>query len=278
MRRVAHLSDLHFGRVDNATLPALAASIAAAKPDVVVVSGDLTQRARTREFIAARHFLDTLPAPQIIVPGNHDVPLYDVISRSLSPLRKYRKFIASDLEPFYADDEIAMVGINTARSLTLKNGRINARQVASSCARLKACADEVTRILVTHHPFEGAGTGSGRVGRAEMAMAGFADCRVDMILAGHLHASGISDSSVRYRIPGYAALLVQAGTATSSRRRDESNAWNLIRIARPDVSIDTMTFDADRALFAVSKTERFQFGPAGWSRLPGKRAAGENGI
>jgi 3',5'-cyclic AMP phosphodiesterase CpdA len=183
------------------------------------------------------------------------------------------------LEPFYSDDEIAVVGINTARSLTIKNGRINARQVANSCARLNACADKITRILVTHHPFDvaEARNTSGRVGRADMAMVGFANCRIDMILAGHLHASRTGDSSVLYKIPGYAALLIQAGTATSSRRRGELNAWNLIRIERPHVSIDCMIFDADRSAFAVSKTERFQFGQAGWSRVSEKPRAGEDG-
>ena len=266
MRAIAHISDLHFGRLDFATLPALAASIIEAKPDVVVVSGDLTQRARASEFADARRFLDTLPMPQIVVPGNHDVPLYDAVSRWLSPLGKYRRYICADLEPFYADDEIAVVGINTARSLTFKNGRINARQVESSCARLTACPNDTTRILVTHHPFDVADAPSGRVGRADMAMAGFANCRIDMILTGHLHASGIGDSSVRYKIPGYTALLVQAGTATSSRRRGEWNAWNLIRIARPHVSIDCLIFEPGKGAFAVSKTERFQFGAAGWSR------------
>ena len=260
MRTLAHISDLHFGRLDRATLPALATSIIAAKPDIVVVSGDLTQRARRQEFADARRFLDTLPTPQIVVPGNHDVPLYNVVSRWLKPLRRYRQIISDDLEPFYADDEIAVVGINTARSLTIKNGRINVKQVASGCARLEACAREVTRVVVTHHPFDLADTENvdSLVGRADMAMAGFARCRVDVILTGHVHTSRISDSALRYKIPGYTALLVRAGTATSSRRRGELNAWNLIRIERPRISIDCLTWDAERGSFAVSRTDRFQ--------------------
>jgi 3',5'-cyclic AMP phosphodiesterase CpdA len=91
-----------------------------------------------------------------------------------------------------------------------------------------------------------------------MAMAGFARCRVDVILAGHVHTSRISDSALRYKIPGYTALLVRAGTATSSRRRGELNAWNLIRIERPQISIDCLTWDAERGSFAVSRTDRFQ--------------------
>lgn len=268
MRTIAHISDLHFGRLDETTVSALTTAIVAAQPDVVVVSGDVTQRARNREFAAARRFLDTLPAPQIIVPGNHDVPLYNPISRSLTPLKKFRRHITGDLAPFYGDGEIAVVGINTARSWTIKNGRINFKQVAHSCALLEASADNAIRILVTHHPFDVTKgiSESALVGRAQMAMAAFARCRVDMVLSGHLHMSRTGDSRERYKIDGHSALLVQAGTATSSRGRGESNAWNLIRIERPHISVERMSWDVDVNAFVASKTEHFVFAQAGWAR------------
>lgn len=263
MRVVAHLSDLHFGRTDPATLPALASAIAAAKPDVVVVSGDLTQRARTSEFKEARRFLDTLPQPQIVVPGNHDIPLYNVASRWLMPLDNFRRYISKDLAPFYADDEIAILGINTARSWTFKNGRVNRDQVVRGCARLVLSGEHVTRIVVTHHPYDVPGTAGDNklVGRAHMAMAGFAKCRVDMILSGHLHAGYIGNSTARYRIPGHSALVVQSGTATSSRRRGENNSFNIIAIDRPHVRIDRLTWDG--ISFALSETESFEFAQKG---------------
>ncbi|MGB9178581.1 MAG: metallophosphoesterase, partial [Pyrinomonadaceae bacterium] len=125
MRTIVHLSDLHFGRVDYSVVKPLIEHVKEAKPDLVAVSGDLTQRARTAQFKEAREFLDALPQPQIIVPGNHDVPLHNVFARFLQPLDKYRRHITDDLEPFYADEEIAVLGLNTARSLTIKYGRIN---------------------------------------------------------------------------------------------------------------------------------------------------------
>jgi len=267
LRTIAHISDLHFGRLNAATLPAL-----------VVVSGYLTQRAKTGEFLAARRFLDTLQKPQIIVPGNHDVPLYDVVSRWLAPLKKYRQYISSDLTPFFADNEIAVLGINTARSLTIKNGRINTDQVAHSCARLDGCPDGVSRVLVTHHPFDVAETGSTRhiLGRAELAMKEFARCRIDLILAGHLHASRISDSTLRYKIPGYSALFIQAGTATSSRQRGELNSWNLIRIERGFLTVDCMSWDADRIHFAVLRRDRFQRHKDGWSKVGADDSVGQH--
>ena len=105
MRTIVHLSDIHFGRVDGAIIEPLIRIVDELKPDVVAVSGDLTQRARSRQFIEARAFLDKLPKPQIVVPGNHDIPLHNVLTRFLQPLDKYRQYITDDLQPFYADVE-----------------------------------------------------------------------------------------------------------------------------------------------------------------------------
>src|SRR5215210_8080881 len=146
MRTLVHLSDLHFGRIDETLLEPVIATVAEVKPDVVVVSGDLTQRARSQQFKEGRQFLDKLPSPQIIVPGNHDVPLHNVFARFLQPLDKYKEYITDDLQPFYADQEIAIMGINTARSLTIKDGRINDEQVARIREQLCPLADEVIKV------------------------------------------------------------------------------------------------------------------------------------
>ena len=259
LRTIAHISDLHFGRLNSETLAALRAAILNAKPDLVAVSGDLTQRAKSAEFFAARQFLDTLPKPQIVVPGNHDVPLYNVMSRWLTPLKKYRRYINSDLEPFFADQEIAVLGINTARSMTFKNGRINERQVAQSCSRLGLLSAKGTRILVTHHPFDVADARTTRdiVGRAELAMAEFARCKIDVILTGHLHASSVSNSEARYGAFGYSSLFIQAGTATSIRQRGELNAWNLVRIKDDAISVECLSWNLAGSGFTAVETKQF---------------------
>jgi 3',5'-cyclic AMP phosphodiesterase CpdA len=269
LRVIAHLSDLHFGRVDRAILPVLIATVIAAKPHLVVVSGDLTQRARDCEFREARQFLAALPDPQLVVPGNHDVPLYDVVARWLRPLTRFRRYISNDLEPCYADGEIAVLGINTARANTFKNGRINRRQVERISARLESCGKDVTRIVVTHHPFDPPQftEGASLVGRASMAMAGFAHSRVDLVLSGHLHRSAAGDSVARYATSGRSVLLVQAGTATSTRRREELNSFNIIHIEGSRVSIDCMAWEGKRQSFAVSKSHEFRRAGEGWSRM-----------
>ncbi|HYE21280.1 MAG TPA: metallophosphoesterase, partial [Tepidisphaeraceae bacterium] len=126
---IAHISDLHFGAEDSAAAEALLADLNAVTPELVINSGDLTMRARGAQFAAARAYLDRIKFPQLTVPGNHDVPLYDVFRRFLSPLGRYKKYITSDLAPTFATPEMVVMGVNTARSLTWKNGRISPEQI-----------------------------------------------------------------------------------------------------------------------------------------------------
>jgi 3',5'-cyclic AMP phosphodiesterase CpdA len=206
----------------------------------VIVSGDLTQRARRGQFIAAREYLDRLPRPQLVVPGNHDVPLYDVGRRFLAPLRRYCRFITAELDPAFIDDEIAVVGINTARSFTWKNGRISVEQIEALHTRLRAVGRQV-KIVVTHHPFlpPPGDVGIDLVGRAARAVAVLDACNVDLLLAGHLHQGYAGDIRTHYPAARRAMIAVQAGTAISQRRRQgEANAYNLLSIERTHITIE----------------------------------------
>jgi 3',5'-cyclic AMP phosphodiesterase CpdA len=261
---VVHLSDLHFGRIAEAVLPPLEQTLVPLLPDLVVVSGDLTQRARPEQFRAARAFLERLPGAKLVVPGNHDVPLYRLYERFFHPLRAYRTHFSAETEPEYLDDEMAVLGVNTARSAVIRGGRINARQVARLHARLSRLAPHVTKIVVTHHPFDLPAPHSSRqlVGRAKMALAELARCGTDILLAGHLHASHAGDTSARYRIPGFAALVVQAGTATSTRGRGEANAFNVLRIERGAVTIERHLWNG--RLFKPDDFQSFARTAEGW--------------
>ena len=268
MRKIAHLSDLHFGTEDRTLLPVLAATIRSAAPDVIVISGDLTQRARAREFAAAHIFLRTLPFPKIIVPGNHDVPLYNLFMRTFQPLHRYRRYFGGDLTPYYADSEIAIVGLNTARSFTFKDGRVNKKQVEQVCARFQRLDDNIIRIVTTHHPFEDSETRGGLVGRATMAMAGFSKCRVDVVLSGHMHTGRFAVSSSKYKLGDYSALLIQAGTATSVRRRGEANSFNMIKIDGPRITVERCAWNIGRADFSVAAMDRFLKKSGEWFSSP----------
>ncbi len=269
MRTIAHISDLHFGRIDPATLPALADVLRAQQPDVVAISGDLTQRARKRQFAEARRFIDTLPGAKIVVPGNHDVPLYNLLARWLWPLDNYRRYVTPDLEPFFRDREMGIAGLNTARSLTWKSGRINQRQVEASCARFAGLGEGPIRILVTHHPFDAAESRHENdiVGRSRMAMEKFSECKLDLILTGHLHESSARESGYRYEGLGHSTLFIQAGTATSRRTRGSPNTWNLIRIDGAQLHVTCWVWNADGRRFAPGRTDSFRRAPGGWQKL-----------
>jgi 3',5'-cyclic AMP phosphodiesterase CpdA len=276
MKTIVHLSDLHFGRIDEATIEPVVSTVEGLKPDLVAVSGDLTQRAKEEQFVSARAFLDRLPRPQVIVPGNHDVPFYRVWERFLAPLDKYRRFITEELEPFYSDDEIAVMGINTARSLTFKNGRVNERQVSKIREHMCAYPDDVTKIVVTHHPFDLPEGHDERelVGRAALAMEALARCGADLLLAGHLHVSHTGHTAERYKTEGYSALVVQAGTATSTRHRGEANSFNVVRVKHPYVNVERLAWQPAAARFSTASSETFSHTPTGWKRLPDEAAAG----
>jgi predicted phosphodiesterase len=256
MRRIAHVSDLHFGRVAPGVLETLRRKLVQLAPHLVVVSGDLTQRARAWQFREARRYLDRLPKPQLVVPGNHDVPLYDVIRRFLFPLARYRRYISSELAPQFIDEEIAVFGVNTARSLVFKGGRVSEKQLAHVREKIDAAGGLVT-IVVTHHPF--------------MALEKLANCRIDVLLAGHLHATRVGHTADRYRIAGLSALMVQAGTATSSRTRAEPNSFNLLRVARARIEVDQYVLRGRE--FRRVSTEAFERGRGGWRRRGSQKAA-----
>ena len=267
MRTLVHLSDLHFGRVDQALLNPLRALVERIAADVVVISGDLTQRAKVEEFEAARAFLDSLPGPQIVVPGNHDISLYNVFRRFAKPLSRYRRYITDDLAPVFIDEEIAVVGLNTARSLTIKDGRVSHEQIATIRSRLAGLGPEITRIVVTHHPFDLPDHFEKRdlVVRAPLAMEVFAETGVDILMAGHMHASHAGSTAARYQIDAYAALVIQAGTATSTRGRGEVNSFNVVRVDKHRIEIDRYGWDEVSRDFSLIHTEHFVQAGNVWS-------------
>src|SRR5215208_2632872 len=130
MRKILHLSDLHFGRINPVLIDPLMRTVHELEPDLVAISGDLTQRARSYQFQQARSFLDALPKPQRVVPGNHDIPLHNLFARFVERLTKYKRYITDDLQPVYEDEELVIIGVNTARSSVFKGGRINISQVS----------------------------------------------------------------------------------------------------------------------------------------------------
>jgi 3',5'-cyclic AMP phosphodiesterase CpdA len=266
MRTLLHLSDLHFGRIDERLLAPLLNAVFKVNPHLVAVSGDLTQRARTNQFRAAKAFLDTLPHPQIVVPGNHDVPMHNPVARFLYPHANYRQYFANDTEPFYLDEEIAVLGLNSSRSLTIQDGRLNYRQINRLTRVFGSLTHAVTKILVCHHPFElPAGSESTRiVGGAKRVLAAMAVCGADAILSGHLHTSHVGCTALAEGGAGWSVLLSQAGTATSTRLRGQMASFNVLRVRPGLIELETHVWNSNTKEFLPNATSSFARGDSGW--------------
>lgn len=268
MKTLVHLSDLHFGRIDPSIIDPLQRAVVDAKPDLVAISGDFTQRARRSQFAAARDFIESLELNTLVVPGNHDVPLFDVAERFAAPLSRYREYISTNLEPVYMDDEMIVVGINTARALTFGEGRINEEQVTRTIDRLSAAPPSLLRVIVTHHPFDlPPGVEEKRlVGRSIMAMTRLAEYNADLFLSGHLHISHVSCAVERYQLKGHSALIVQAGTV-SRRERGERPSFNVLRMERPEIELTRCEWDDSAKEFIATIVGRSTHTDRGWTKI-----------
>ncbi|XVV08348.1 metallophosphoesterase family protein [Actinoplanes sp. CA-131856] len=211
---VAHVSDLHLGAHDPRAAAGLVADVMAARPDLTVVTGDHTMRARAREFRPARALLDRLPGPLLVVLGNHDVPLLSK-RRLLDPYGAYRSWITDQLDPVRRVPGLTALGLQSMPRWRWKNGRLTARQAGLARTVLGAAPEGDARLVALHHPpDEGWLPGWERVRRAG---------RPDLVLAGHTHVPRVT--------PLYGCLLVVAGTATSHRVRGVPHSWSLISVS-----------------------------------------------
>jgi 3',5'-cyclic AMP phosphodiesterase CpdA len=267
MRRIVHISDLHFGTEIPAVAEGLLADIARQEAQVVAVSGDLTQRARRGQFAAAREYLARIGLPQIIVPGNHDIPLYNVVARFAWPLAGYCEFFPCEFFPTYDDAELSIAGVNTARSNTWKDGRISPEQIERLRQYYAARDPAGPKVLVAHHPFippvrDPTAT---LIDGAPAALRMLEAVQCSLILAGHLHQAYVGDVRPHHVEIKRSILVVQAGTAISHRRRDEANAYNLLTIDGERLAIDVRAWDGHE--FASVGVSEFQHADNGWRPL-----------
>lgn len=258
MRRILHLSDLHFGRVSTPLVEPLVALAHRLRPHLTVISGDLTQRARPVEFRQAADFIARLPGPVLAVPGNHDIPLDNPLLRLFVPWRGYRRFIHAELEPVFEDDEMIVAGVNTVNRWAWQQGRVG-RGMVARLTGLFADAGRRTCIAVMHHPLEHRPEWDKTPMRgAVRALAPLAEAGTDIVLCGHIHRAHIAPITATPFI-----LSVQAGTGLSDRVRGGGNSLNLIKLTGEEVGIETLSLGPDGAFTAEANT-RFRRSRAGW--------------
>jgi 3',5'-cyclic AMP phosphodiesterase CpdA len=241
MLNLLHISDLHFGPFFvPAVADALVEKLHELEADILINSGDFTQRAKPHQYDEARAFMHRLPRlPRVDVPGNHDVPLYRVAERIFAPYALYREYISPELDQVLRHEKAVIVALNTTKPLrTIVNGRLDDWQL-ELCARVFGDAPaQALRIVVAHHHFAPAPDyeGSHVMPDAKRALDRFSELKVDLILGGHLHRAYIGNSLDAYAGANreHGIVIVQAGTSTSRRgraREREKNTFNYIQIA-----------------------------------------------
>jgi 3',5'-cyclic AMP phosphodiesterase CpdA len=268
--RIAHISDTHFGTEELPVCEALRSDLLRQGPDLVVLTGDITQRARSSQFRAARDFLDGLaPIPVLALPGNHDLPLFDLLTRFTAPYRLYRRHIGPNLSPAWQNSLAAVVGVNSTRILRHKNGELSPALIREVAKRL-AALPQAFKIVALHHPLaivEPADIPN-RARGAEEALAAWTGAGADLFLGGHIH--------LPYCIPAGAAsrkaVVLQAGTALSWRRRGrQANSYNLIRFdvrGERRMAIEQRDYDRASGSFGTRAAWEAAAGEGGWSIAP----------
>jgi len=224
---IAHLSDLHFGAHDQAAVDSLVEDVAAARPTVTVVTGDLTQRARSHEFAAAVAFLGRLPTPVVVVLGNHDVPL-DRLQRVTSPYRAYVHHLGLDLDPVVDAPGVRVLGLQSMPRWRWKSGRVSRRQADLVTGTLGVAPAAAVRVLALHHPVTITGAAA-LVGRTRLLDA-LAGAQVELVLAGHTHRASTTWFEVETAGRSWCVLEGIAGSATSTRLRGTPRSWSLYRV------------------------------------------------
>lgn len=264
------ISDLHFGPPYIEKIGEAALRIAPElKPDVVIVSGDLTQRAKREQFEAAKEFMSRLPdVPRLVIPGNHDVPLYRFYERMVNPHGLYKEIISADLNPVLKVRQAVIAGLDsTAPHSAISNGRIFKWQLDACSEVFRDAPPGAIRIVVAHHHFAPAPDylRDSIMPKAKRAMERFADLKVDMVLGGHLHRAYIGNSLDFY--PGKhrdrGIIIAQCGTTTSQRgrgREREKNSLNLIEIGRRTVTITHYMYFQDSDSFEAFSRHTFRRG------------------
>jgi 3',5'-cyclic AMP phosphodiesterase CpdA len=267
---IAHISDLHFGRIaDAGVIDALVDELNGEDIDLVALSGDLTQRARVAEYEAARALLEALRPPSLVVPGNHDVyPWWRPWKRLRTPLARYKRYVTDDLAPTHRTERGAVLGLTSAHGATVKGGRLRAADRAALTDFFGRMPADRFKVLVVHHQLHPTAIGAisphpvARYAGATLERA--AEVGVDLVLCGHLHISAIRPLEI---IPGTRRIVIaSAGTATSNRYRPPTgpvNLYNVIRVYPEAFTVEERRFVPNEGRFVQDSVTRFDRAPAG---------------
>lgn len=262
MSVLLQVSDPHFGTEQPAVVEALAALWAAQKPDVLVMSGDITQRARPWQFSAAGRFVERLaPRHALVIPGNHDIPLVDPFMRMFRPYARHRRVFGDELQPMLDLPDLLAIGVRTTRRYRHIDGEVSATQVARVAERLRAATPDQLRVVITHQPVDVPHADDEHDllhGHAHAART-WTEAGADVLMGGHIHLPYVRPLGLRFPGLPRRSWCVQAGTATSWRvRPDAPNSVNLLRYGAPEragrCTVERWDFTLARSRFECVET------------------------
>ncbi len=265
--RLVLLTDLHFGRASPDLIQPLLDSVAQAAPDLVVIAGDFVQRARTSQFRLARDFVDRLQHAWIAVPGNHDIPLYNIVARVLAPRATYRRWIAPEIAPTIETDDVVIIGLDTTCRWSHQRGVIRPRQIAQVARAIRAHGQEKTVVVMAHHPFHHRPEIEKKVMKhAAQALRAWSDCGPHIILSGHLHIWAVEPFLAEKNRS--MTLQVHCGTGLSTRLRGNANEFAILDLDGATFSACRMEADPDSMTFVARSQSRYRRDVDGWHDLP----------
>ncbi len=271
MKKIVHISDLHFGRANPTIIATLLSQCIDLKPDILIISGDLTQRARIEEFTAAQEFIQALESKGIYtltIPGNHDIrPLYSPIKRVSTGYDRYDQYIRPITNSEFRDSEIGILGINTVRPLKIAGGSLSKKDTASAQKWFVSLPSPALRMVVTHHPLDLPSHYPKRklATQAEQGIYELAQSKVALYLSGHYHRASTVTTKERYSQDHFAAIALQAGTV-SNRIRGESQSFNVLTVEHTSIAIIPYIWDVVDGHFLPKETFSFIYLEEQWKK------------
>lgn len=263
MTRILHLSDVHFGSVDDRLVGPFLDLVRSVRPDLCVVSGDLTQRARADQFKAARAFLELLPQPVLIVPGNHDMPLWNLPVRLIAPFSRYHRALGPHTEPLVRLPDAVVQGVNTANPFVWKAGRLRSASLRRLATSFASAPQGHWRVVVMHHaPVPAADGTPADIADPDGTLAALARVGADIVLSGHTHMphTGFAETAA-------GVLFLQVGTAISTRLKTGTNDFALVTLEPGLVTVESWLSPPGAAAFAPGPKQTYARPGAAWQKL-----------
>lgn len=242
--RIIHISDLHFGMYQDHIREIFLAEIALLKPEIIIISGDLTQRAKKHQFELLQSFLQCLPGIVLVVPGNHDIPLYNLFRRIFYPFHAYKKYIAKRFNAQFSEDSLAILGVNSVDPYQIKDGQLSSK-IIKKIKQYFRVEQKAVNILFFHHNFDHIEGLHKPLENETQFLSYLRSSNIDIVCTGHLHFAHVSLIRKNNMKP---CLILHAGTLLCTRSRDALNSYFVIDLEGEQCSIDWCVFAKDQFL------------------------------